>query len=212
MTFDLRLYVILDTTVVRTPLDDSVRQVIDGGATMVQLRHKGTDTLEFYRQASIVRSLARDPVRFIVNDRIDVAMAVGADGVHLGTDDMPVDIARRLLGKEAIVGASANTPDEARRAEAEGASYLGVGTVFPTTSKSNIKSVIGTEGLKNILTQVHVPVVAIGGITRENTPDVMQTGAAGVAVISAVFGRGQPMSDTRQLRHRIDECRQSTKN
>jgi thiamine-phosphate pyrophosphorylase len=208
MTFDLRLYVILDTSVVRTPLDDVVRQVIDGGATMIQLRHKGTDTLEFYRQASIVRSIVHDPVRVIVNDRVDVAMAARADGVHLGTDDMPVDIARRLLGKDAIVGASANTPEEALQAEALGADYLGVGTVFPTTSKSNIKSVIGTEGLKNIVMQVHVPVVAIGGITREHIPDVMQTGAAGVAVISAVFGRGQPMSDTRQLRQRIDECRQ----
>lgn len=207
MTFDLRLYVILDTNVLKNPMDETVRQVIDGGATMIQLRHKGTDTLEFYRQASIVRSLVRDPVRFIVNDRVDVAMAVGADGVHLGTDDLPVTMARRLLGAGAIIGASANTPDEARRAEADGASYLGVGTVFPTRSKNNIKSIIGIEGLKNIVTRVHIPVVAIGGITPDHIEQVMQTGAAGVAVISAVFGRGQPMSDTRQLRQRIDECR-----
>lgn len=207
MTFDLRLYVILDTNVLKNPMDETVRQLIDGGATMIQLRHKGTDTLEFYRQASIVRSLVRDPVRFIVNDRVDVAMAVGADGVHLGTDDLPVTMARRLLGAGAIIGASANTPDEARRAEADGASYLGVGTVFPTRSKNNIKSIIGIEGLKNIVTRVHIPVVAIGGITPDHIEQVMQTGAAGVAVISAVFGRGQPMSDTRQLRQRIDECR-----
>lgn len=207
MTFDLRLYVILDTNVLKNPMDETVRQVIDGGATMIQLRHKGIDTLEFYRQASIVRSLVRDPVRFIVNDRVDVAMAVGADGVHLGTDDLPVTMARRLLGAGAIIGASANTPDEARRAEADGASYLGVGTVFPTRSKNNIKSIIGIEGLKNIVTRVHIPVVAIGGITPDHIEQVMQTGAAGVAVISAVFGRGQPMSDTRQLRQRIDECR-----
>lgn len=207
MTFDLRLYVILDTNVLKNPMDETVRQLIDGGATMIQLRHKGTDTLEFYRQASIVRSLVRDPVRFIVNDRVDVAMAVGADGVHFGTDDLPVTMARRLLGAGAIIGASANTPDEARRAEADGASYLGVGTVFPTRSKNNIKSIIGIEGLKNIVTRVHIPVVAIGGITPDHIEQVMQTGAAGVAVISAVFGRGQPMSDTRQLRQRIDECR-----
>lgn len=208
MTFDLRLYVILDTSVIKGPLDDAVRQVIDGGATMIQLRYKGINTLEFYRQASIVRSLVRDPIRFIVNDRIDVARAVGADGVHLGTDDMPADIARRLLGHDAVIGASANTPDEALHAESCGASYLGVGTIFPTSSKKNIKRIIGTEGLKNIIERVHLPVVAIGGITLENIGPVMQTGAAGVAVISAVFGRGQPMSDTRQLRQRIDECRQ----
>ncbi len=205
MRFDPRLYVILDMSVVHDPPAETVTQLVDGGATLIQLRCKLDDTRHFYEHAVAVRLSIQNPdVRLIINDRVDIAMAIDADGVHLGAEDLSVRDARRLMGPDKIIGASANTIDEAMAAQSQGASYLGVGTVFPTRSKSNIKSIIGIEGLKEIIARVSIPVVAIGGISASSIPDIFSAGASGIAVISAVFGDNAPQSRVRELRHRIE--------
>ncbi|MDQ7859930.1 MAG: thiamine phosphate synthase [Armatimonadota bacterium] len=204
MRFDLSLYVITDRAIGRDrPLEDLVAAAIRGGATMVQLRDKTRplrDVVATGRRLLAITGPAGVPL--IVNDRADVALAIGADGVHVGPDDLPVSDARHLLGPDRIVGASAGTVDEAVRAEADGADYLGVGSVFPTSSKADAGEAIGPEGLARIRAAVSVPIVAIGGITADNAPEAIRAGAQGVAVIAAVFGA----DDVREAAHRIAEA------
>ncbi len=197
----LRLTVITDETLVQPrALSDVVREALAAGAPTIQLRLKGATARELLdaarRLIPIVRSAAG---LFIVNDRLDVALAVGADGVHLGPDDPPLmdarTVAAELLGTVAdtfILGCSVDTPDEAARAEAEGADYLGVGTVYATANKSNAGEVIGLKGLRRVVEAVSIPVVGIGGITPERAKAVAATGACGSAVIGAVMGSPEP--------------------
>lgn len=197
----LRLTVITDETLVQPrALSDVVREALAAGAPTIQLRLKGATARELFEAARrlipIVRSAAG---LFIVNDRLDVALAVGADGVHLGPDDPPLmdarTVAAELLGTVAdtfILGCSVDTPDEAARAEAEGADYLGVGTVYATANKSDAGEVIGLKGLRRVVEAVSIPVVGIGGITPERAKAVAATGACGSAVIGAVMGSPEP--------------------
>ncbi len=143
---------------------------------------------------------------FIVNDRVDIALAVGADGVHLGEEDLPLSHARRIA-PTLLVGASCDTEEEARRLEALGADYLGVGTVFPTATKKDAGEPIGLERLRRIKEAVRIPVVAIGGITLENVEEVLATGVDGVAVVSAVVGASSPYEAARAFREKIDAFR-----
>lgn len=197
------LYVVLDTqTVGRRHLHRLVEQLVQGGVAAIQLREpKGLPTREFLRDArQVQQALAGSRVKFIINDRVDVALAMNADGIHLGQDDLPLSVARQLLPANRIIGISVTSPAQARSAEQGGADYLGAGAVFPTASKPDA-DVIGLTQLRAICRATKLPVVAIGGITQANVARVLRTGVCGVAVISAVLGSGSIRSNLQRLRN-----------
>lgn len=187
---DYTLYLCTDRSIMTTDtIEESVELAIKGGATVVQLREKECTSREFYELAMSVKEVTDAyEVPLIINDRIDIALAVGADGVHLGQKDMPVQVARNLLGPDKIVGATANTVELARAAWKTGADYLGVGDIFGTTTKSDTKH-ITLDDLKEIRQSVQIPVVAIGGINADNIGLLKETGVDGAAVISSVVGK-----------------------
>lgn len=199
---DWSVYVITDRRAARgRPLVEVVRAAIAGGATVVQLREKEAGTRQMIELGQTLHEITRAAgLPLIVNDRVDVALALDAEGVHVGQDDMPAPLARRLIGPGRILGVSAGTVDEARRAERDGADYLGVGDVFGTPSKPDAGPPIGVAGLAEIVRAVAIPVVAIGGITPENAAATIQAGAVGVAVISAVLGAEDVEQAARRLR------------
>ena len=187
-------------------LSDVVREALAAGAPTVQLRLKSASARELLEAAQTLMPIVRSAgALFIVNDRLDVALAAGADGVHLGPDDPPVKDVRRVADARSgvadtfIVGYSTDTTDEAARAEAEGADYLGVGAVYATANKSDAGDVIGLEGLRRVVKAVSIPVVAIGGITPERAPAVAKTGACGSATIGAVMSAAEPAEAVREL-------------
>ena len=168
-------------------LIDVVKESLDGGVTMVQLREKSLEEGKFLEEAKELQTLCRERhIPFIVNDNVDIAKAMDADGVHVGQDDMETMDVRAKLGPDKIIGVSAHTVEEALLAEKQGADYLGVGAVFPTSSKSDV-DVMPYETLKAICEAVSIPVVAIGGIGRENVSRLAGSGICGVAVISAIY-------------------------
>ena len=173
-----------------------------GGASLIQLREKRMPTLEFYEEAKVAVNVAeRSGVRLIINDRVDVALAVGAGGVHLGQDDLPVDAARKLLGPTAIVGYSTHNVDQALEAVKLPIDYLAIGPIFPTTSKTDTFPVLGLDGLRAVRQAIReFPLVAIGGITHANARDAIQAGADSVAVISALLADPKRITEmTRSL-------------
>lgn len=179
---------------------------IQGGADVIQFREKHASLRHALHEARLTAERCRAAgVPLILNDRLDIALAVGADGVHLGQEDLPVADGRRILGREAIVGASATTVQQARRAEQSGASYIGFGPVFSTGSKANPASVKGLAGLKAVCAAVSLPVIAIAGITAERIASVMGSGAHGVAVMTAVSLAGDPAAATAELAAAIRE-------
>ncbi len=207
MHLDLRVYVITDRSFRGRSHQEVAEAALAGGATVLQLRDKeatGRQLLLLARQ--LVERARRAGVPVLVNDRVDVALAAGADGAHVGDEDLPVAEARRLLGSGRILGASAGTVEDAVRAEREGADYLGVGPVFPTGTKPDAGAAIGLEGLRRIAGAVRIPVVGIGGITAENAAAVVGAGAAGVAVISAVAAADDMVQATRRLREAVDQA------
>ena len=210
MRADLRLYAIVDPEHAGGhALPDLARRVAEGGATLVQLRDKREDTREMVAQARAIRAaLAPLGVPFIVNDRVDVALAAGADGVHLGQEDMEVADARRLLGRDAIIGWSVKTMPEAQAAPLQHLTYIAVGAVFPTASKDN-PTPIGPEGLRQIAAEIRArapgfPVGAIAGINDTNAADVIAAGADGVCAISALSSAPDPAAAARKLRGVVD--------
>lgn len=206
---DWSLYVITDRTVARDrAILDVVRATIRGGATAVQLREKEATTRHMVELGRALHQITQAAgVPLIVNDRIDVALAVAAEGVHVGQDDMPAGLARQLVGKDTILGVSAETVAQARQAEHDGADYLGVGDVFGTPSKPDAGVPIGLTGLARVAEVVSIPVVGIGGITLQNAAAVIEAGAQGVAVISAVVGAADPEAAARQLRQIVSAAK-----
>jgi len=180
---------------------------IQGGADTIQFRQKTGATKEMIDISRQMKSIcAGAQVSFIVNDRLDVAMASGADGVHLGQDDFPIPLARKILGEDIFIGGSAATLEEARKCFEEGAAYVGFGPVFPTSSKDDAGPVSGIELLRQVVEAIPVPIIAIGGITPQNTRAVMQAGAKGIAVISAVCKAPDPEEATRKLFEALEKC------
>lgn len=176
---------------------------IAGGADTIQYRQKSGATREMIETAGQMRRLCADSgVTFIVNDRLDVAIASDADGVHLGQDDFPIPLARKLLGNR-IIGGSAATLEEARKCLEEGADYIGFGPVYPTTSKADASPVTGMEFVKEVVAAIPLPIIAIGGVTADNTPELMEAGAHGIAVISAVCCQEDPEGATRALQQAV---------
>ncbi|OYT68876.1 MAG: thiamine phosphate synthase [Armatimonadetes bacterium JP3_11] len=192
------LYVITEPAL-RDPIEGA-RLALEGGARIIQLRDKRSTTRQLVQRGQELRALTRPyEALLIINDRLDVALAVEADGVHLGQDDLPVALARQLAGEKFIIGASAETVEEARHAEAEGANYLGVGPMFATATKPDAGAPVGPERLRAIKQAVTIPVFGIGGITLQNAAQVLEAGADGICVISAIMGAADPAEATRQF-------------
>jgi thiamine-phosphate pyrophosphorylase len=178
---------------------------ISGGAETIQFRQKTGETSQMIRIAAQIQALCkRAGVTFIINDRVDVAIASHADGVHLGQDDFPIPLARKLLGEGAIIGGSAGNMEEALKCLLEGADYVGFGPVYSTSSKVNAGPASGLALLKQIVVEIPLPIIAIGGINKDNILLVKETGAYGIAVISAVCCEKDPEEATRCLRRLLE--------
>lgn len=189
MDLNYELYLITDRRFLKgRELKKVVEDAILGGVTIVQVREKDVSTREFYNVAKEVKEVTDHyKVPIIINDRLDIAQAIDAHGVHLGQKDMHLNIARRILGKDKIIGISVGNVKEALEAENNGADYLGIGTIFPTGSKKDVDAIIGIDGLSKIKNNISIPSVAIGGINKINFKDVLNTGIEGISVISAIL-------------------------
>jgi thiamine-phosphate pyrophosphorylase len=187
---DLSLYVITDRELSKgRPLEEVVNVALEGGATVIQLREKKlTDREIFIMGMKIKPLIQKADACFIINDRIDLALALDADGVHLGQSDLPLNIARKLMGEKKIIGISVKTIEEAQEAEAQRANYLGVGSIYPTKTKKDTGPIVGPQRISQIRKAVNLPIVGIGGIQLHNIKEVIKAGAVGIAVVSAVMG------------------------
>ena len=190
----LRLYLVTDQALTGgRPLADVVDAAVQGGVTCVQLREKHSDSREFLAQAMLLKALlAARGVPLVINDRIDIALACGANGVHLGQSDMPVEVARRLLPHEVFIGWSVETLDDVARSAGLPVDYLGVSPVFSTPTKTDTKQPWGLAGLAQVCSATRLPLVAIGGIQQSNAQQVLQAGAHGLAVVSALCSAPNP--------------------
>jgi len=205
---DYRLYLVTDRSLVGSKdFYQSIEEAILGGVTLLQLREKTLSSRDFYNTAKKVREITKiHSVPFIINDRLDIALAVNADGLHIGQEDLPVETARKLLGPNKLIGVSASTIDEAISAEKGGADYLGVGAIFPTGTKDNAKSV-DIEQLRKIKQAVSIPVVAIGGINEKNVQIVMHADVDGVSIVSAILAKEDVKQAANKLLGLVEESR-----
>ena len=200
-----RLYLVTDRDLMSSPtLEEGVEQAVQGGVTLVQLREKDCSSLEFYQTAQKVKAICdAHKVPLIINDRVDIALAVDAAGVHIGQSDLPAPVVRKIIGPDKILGVSAGTVAQAVQAQQDGADYLGVGAMFPTGTKTNTIPT-SADTLKAICAAVSIPVVAIGGVTAQNLPTLAGTGIAGAAVVSAIFSQSDLAAAARTLRAAAD--------
>jgi len=181
-------------------LNDAVEEALEAGVTFLQLREKNLDYDSFLQLAIEIKKIAdKYKVPFVINDNVDVAIACGADGVHVGQEDMDAKEVRKIIGPDKILGVSAETVEQAIRAEQSGADYLGVGAVFPSPTKLDAE-VVSYETLKEICKAVSIPVVAIGGINEDNAMRLAGSGIAGIAVISAIFAKDDITAAVKKLR------------
>ena len=205
-TLDTTLYLVTDSTgLTEQEFLSRIEQALQGGVTLLQIREKERSTREYIHLAAQVHELAkRYSVPLLVDDRIDVALAVNAEGVHVGQTDMPVNIARRLLGPDKIVGATAKTVPQAIEAWQQGASYLGVGAIYPTTTKV-VTVITFTQTLADICAAVPIPVNAIGGLNKDNLGVLKGTGIQGICVVSAIMKSETPRAAAQLLREAFQE-------
>lgn len=211
---DYSLYLVTDRLLSR---GRSTREIVEaavaGGVTCVQLREKKCGTREFINEARTIRSLLKEKnIPLIINDRIDVALAIEADGVHLGQQDMPIDMARKISAGSLLIGISAESIDDAARAEQDGADYIGISPVFSTATKTDTGPPLGLAGVKAIRKLVDIPLVGIGGINNQNGSSVIAAGADGIAVVSAIVSASDPTAAAQQLRETVDQAAVKTWN
>ena len=204
---DYSLYLVTDRSLSK---GRSTREIVEaavaGGVTCVQLREKTCGTREFLNEALALRPLLRSRnIPLIINDRLDIALAAEAEGVHLGQSDMPIAMARKIGGDRLIIGISAESVDDALRAEQEGADYIGISPVFSTPTKTDTAPPLGLEGVRQIRALVNIPLVGIGGINMDNGEAVIKAGADGIAVVSAIVSAADPCKASKQLRTLIDQ-------
>ena len=203
MQYDLKksllLYAVTDRRWLKEnqSLSDAVKEAVNGGATMIQLREKNMSDDELKKEALLIKDSCNVPL--IIDNNIEVCKAVGADGVHVGQDDMPVKEARKILGPDYIIGATAHNVSEAIQAEKDGADYLGVGAAFGSSTKNDAKKIVSLEEYKKITQAVSIPVVAIGGINDTNIMKLKGLGLSGVAVVSAIFAEDDIEKATREM-------------
>lgn len=207
---DLLLYAVTDRHWLKDEtLENQVEKALQGGATFLQLREKSLDDDIFLAEAKEIQKLCKKyQVPFVINDNVDIALAIDADGVHVGQSDMEALDVRKRLGPDKIIGVSAQNVQQALLAQKHGADYLGVGTVFPTGSKDDAEDV-SFETLKAICQAVDIPVIAIGGITKENVSELKGSGICGIAVISAIFAQKDIKAATKELKKRTMDMVQS---
>ncbi|QEK12898.1 thiamine phosphate synthase [Crassaminicella thermophila] len=185
-------------------LYEKVILALKGGINILQLREKKSSSKVFYEHALKMKTLCKKyNVPLIINDRLDIAQAVDADGVHLGQNDLPLTIARKILGPKKIIGISARTVEDALNAQNNGATYLGVGAVFPTNTKEDAK-VISEKEFNTIRSFVSIPIIGIGGITLDNASEIINRGVDGIAVVSAILDQKNPKEATKSLKHLFD--------
>ena len=203
---DLLLYAVTDRSWLRgQTLYEQVEEALKGGATFIQLREKNLDYEDFLKEAKEVKKLCNKyKVPFVINDNVELAKEIGADGVHVGQDDMESGKVREILGEDKIIGVSAHNVKEALLAQRNGANYLGVGAVFNTTSKNDVTT-LSYEVLKEICEAVSIPVIAIGGINEENVSKLAGSGICGVAVISAIFAKEHIEDATKSLKQKVQK-------
>ncbi|MDP2853432.1 MAG: thiamine phosphate synthase [Smithellaceae bacterium] len=203
------VYLVTDRGLCRNrPLPEIILQAVQGGAAYVQLREKDLPTRAFVEEAMAVKNILLPfNVPLIINDRIDVALACGADGVHIGQEDMPYSTARKLIGKNAIIGLSVETWEDVEAAQRLDVDYIGVSPVFATPTKTDTKEPWGLEGLKKIKSFSRHPIVAIGGINESNTRAVVEAGADCLAVVSAICAADSPEMATRKILNLIQTLR-----
>jgi thiamine-phosphate pyrophosphorylase len=208
---DYSLYLVTDRGLARGRTNlEIVSAAVYGGATVVQLREKDCSTRDFIQQALTIKDFLKTRgVPMIINDRVDVAQAVEADGVHLGQTDMPLEMARGILGDSMIIGISAESLQDAIEAEKGGADYLGVSPIYVTPTKTDTAPPLGLDGLRAIHKTVRLPLVGIGGLNKDNSADVIRNGAEGVAVVSAIVAADDPETAARELKRLIQTIKKT---
>lgn len=211
--FDPALYLVTDQDIsMSRPIEYIVEEAVKGGATMVQLREKDASTLDFVNRAVHLKMLLSPyNVPLIINDRLDVALAADADGLHIGQQDMPYAIARKILGKNKIIGLSVETIEQAKEANNLDVDYIGLSPIFITGTKPELVHALGLEGIREIAAFTKHTMVAIGGINAQNATDVLNAGAHGLAVVSAISSASEPMQAAREIKEIIDTFRKNEK-
>lgn len=206
---DYSLYLVTDRALSRGRRTfEIVKAAVQGGVTCVQLREKDCNTREFIDQALAVKDfLKTSGIPLVINDRLDVAQAVGADGIHLGQSDMPFSMAKAIVGNSMFIGISAESVDDAIQAEKEGADYIGVSPIYKTPTKTDTAPPIGLTGLREIRKAVNIPLVGIGGLNVSNVYDVIKNGGDGVAIVSAIVSADDPEESSRALKSIIDRAK-----
>ncbi len=199
----VRLYVLIGSDIAIKSVEETVRLVIDGGADAIQLREKTISDGEFISLAREIHDIAaKRGTLLIINDRVNVAKEVNAEGVHLGQHDIGISEARDIIGNEKIIGVSTHNIEQARQAQNEGADYIAIGPVYPTSTKIN-EPPVGLEVVQEVAEKISIPFVVIGAITLENLAEVLKTGATGVAVCSAIISSKDVLSSTRQFKDKL---------
>ena len=208
-SFDLSLYLVTDRSLsLGRSLESVVFDAAEGGVTMVQLREKDCSTLEFYQQAMLLKECLRPyHIPLIINDRLDIALACDAEGLHIGQSDIPYDIARKLLGKDKIIGLSVECLQDAVDANELDVDYIGISPVFGTPTKTDTAPALGLEGIREIVKISRHPAVGIGGINQTNAADIIEAGADGISVVSAIMSASDPKQAAFQLMNIIQKSK-----
>ncbi len=205
---DYSLYLVTDRSLSKgRSTAEIVAAAVAGGVSCIQLREKSCGTREFLNEALALQPLLKSRnIPLIINDRLDIALAIEADGVHLGQSDMPIGMARKIAGTSLIIGISAESVEDALRAEQQGADYIGISPVFSTPTKTDTAPPLGLEGVRQIRALVDIPLVGIGGIQLDNAESVIAAGADGIAVVSAIVSAADPAGASKKLKTLIDQA------
>lgn len=210
---ELDFYLVTDSGLSKKGTLSDVKTAVEAGCKIIQYREKDKSTKEMVCEASEIRNICGDKAIFLVNDRIDVALAVDADGVHIGQDDMPIELAKKLLSADKIIGLSVHDREEAIEAEKSGADYVGLGPIFDTATKKNAGKGISPAKIAEVKSAIKIPIVAIGGINKENCESIIQGGADSLVAISAVVCSSDVEKETKEfidiIRRRKEECRKA---
>lgn len=208
--FDLSLYLVTDRSLsLGRSLEEVVEEAVKGGVTMVQLREKDCSSLEFYQEATALKGLLKPyKIPLIINDRLDIALACDAEGLHIGQSDLPFSIARQLLGENKIIGLSVECLKDALDANKLDVDYIGISPVFSTPTKTDTALAVGIEGVRKITGQSVHPAVGIGGINKNNAEDIIKAGAEGISVVSAIMSAHEPSKSAQELLTIVKQSKQ----